>query len=675
MDLPSDFSQMLRCKAANSSSEARYSDKIYLPQSFLASLLELRSKPPETDANSIRGRAMATRHQQLYTASSDDGHSNDEHANNDRSYLPSPMIFRIVRRKTTLSENNQSTDRGIAFCGVREFSCEEGEVAITGWIMQNTGLMEGDSVSVEFVRPKKGTFAVLQAQDMAAQSVGDLRALLEAHMRARLTVLSLGQEFQVPVGGVDKPLVFSVAALEPMDVVDIVDTDLSVDIVHVDGDVISDRPKDDVEQQQHTDELMPGVTSDIKITKDRPCVFQLHIPADVENIEISVVCQPGSDASLCASRILRNPGILDNEWFDYSPPSQQTKTLHINSAQLPSGSNTIYVAVIGYTDTCIATIEARFDAPANHLQTNISESQTNDSLGIDERLCNNCGSSVPIARFEMHRAVCERHNVKCPSCSRIFKRGSTEHSQHWHCDICGEVGELGDLSKHMDFYHTPCTCTCDSSHNYPSLTALADHRRSHCETRLIECQYCHTIVAQGAVSTAAEATMLGQHAHEYECGSRSITCVKCKAYVRIRQVQVHMRVHEMKEAEVRANMVPCVNKECRRERANNPLGLCSICFGPFYSGQYDPGNQKLLKRLARNLHMQLTSGCGSTACRNIHCASGKANAIANTSPSPLSQTEAAAMLVPVLKAYAPLATATSGHSTIDYSGIDLHLCV
>ncbi|PIA16413.1 hypothetical protein COEREDRAFT_42902, partial [Coemansia reversa NRRL 1564] len=140
------------------------------------------------------------------------------------------MIFRIIRRKTTLSENNRSTDGGIAFCGVREFSCEEGEVAIPGWIMQNAGLMEGDSVSVEFVRPKKGTFAVLQAQDMAAQSVGDLRALLESHMRTRLTVLSLGQEFQVPVGGMDKPVVFSVSALEPMDAVDIVDTDLSVDI-------------------------------------------------------------------------------------------------------------------------------------------------------------------------------------------------------------------------------------------------------------------------------------------------------------------------------------------------------------------------------------------------------------------------------------------------------------
>ncbi|KAJ2797908.1 hypothetical protein H4R20_005015 [Coemansia guatemalensis] len=493
-------------------------------------------------------------------------------------------------------------------------------------------------------------------------------------MRARLTVLSLGQTFQVPVGGMDKPLAFSVAALEPMDAVDIVDTDLSVDIVHVDGDVISGRPKDDAEQQQ-IDELIPGVTRDITIAKDRPRVFQLHIPADVENAEISIVCQPGSDASLCASRILRNPGILDNEWFNCSPPSQQPKSLFIECAQFPSGSNTIYASVVGFTDTCTATIEARFDVPAKPEQTNLSASEAIDKVDADERLCSNCGSSVPIARFEMHRAVCERHNVKCPKCSRIFKRGSEELDQHWHCDICNEAGEISDCTKHMDFYHTPCKCSCDSSLNYPSLVALADHRRTDCENRLIECQYCHTIVAQGPVSSAAEAIMLGQRAHEFECGSRSITCVKCKTYVRIRQVQVHMRVHEMKEAEARANMVPCVNRECRRERGDNLLGLCSICFGPLYSGQYDPGNQKLLKRLARNLHMQLTSGCGSASCRNTHCASGRANAIADASAAPLSQTEAAAMLVPVLKAYAPLATATGGHSTVDYSGIDLHLCV
>ncbi|KAJ2083767.1 hypothetical protein H4R24_000538 [Coemansia sp. RSA 988] len=671
MELHSIFSQTLCCKAANASAEARYSDKIYLPQSFLASLLDLQSNPPRPGASGMRGRAMmASMRQNSYAASSDGIYDNDGHGNDDKRHLPSPMIFRIKRRKTALSDTNQNTDHGVAFCGVREFSCEEGEVAIPEWIMQNAGLIEGDSVSVEFVRPEKGTFAVLQAHDVETQSVGDLRALLESHMRTRLTVLSLGLTVEVPVGGMSKPLSFSVAALEPMDAVDIVDTDLSVDIVHVDGDVISDRPKDDAGQQQ-PDELIPDVMREVTITKDRPRVFQLHIPADADNAEILVVCQPGSDASLCASRIQRNPGILDNEWFDYSLPSQQSKTLHIKCAQLPSGSNTIYASVVGSTDTCIATIEARLDAPTKPEQTNVSVPETKDNLEIEERMCTNCGSSVPNARFEMHRAVCERHNVKCSSCSRIFKRGSAELDQHWHCDICNEAGEKSDSSKHMYFYHTPRACSCDPSQSYPSLIALADHRRTHCDNRLIDCQYCHIIVAQGPISSAAEAIMLGQRAHEYECGSRSITCVKCKTYVRIRQVQVHMRVHEMKDAEARANMVPCTNKECRRERGDNLLGLCSICFGPLYSGQYDPGNHKLLKRLARNLHMQLTNGCGSVSCHNMHCASGRANAISDANATPLSQTEAAAMLVPILKAYSPLATGT----TVDYSGIDLHLCV
>ncbi|KAJ2715117.1 hypothetical protein H4R19_001382 [Coemansia spiralis] len=636
MEPPAEFSRVLRCRPA---ADARYSDKILLPQSFLEALLDCR-----------RGSARAFGEPALAADSADQ--------------LPSPLIFRLAQRRA-------APPTAAVYCGVREFSCSEGEVTVPEWLMRCAGLQDGDSVAVEFVRIEKGTSAVLQAHDFAAQTVGDVRALLEAHMRTRLTALFVGETFHVPVGGMDRPLAFTVAALEPTAAVDVVDTDLSVDIIHAEPHTAA-VPADSGAHGGAIEELLPGVPCELSVAADRPRVFQLHIPAHVQTTDVVLSCRPGSDASLCASRLVRSVGVLDNTWFDYSPPSQQPKRLRIGRDQLPSGASTVYVSAVGFQSPCSATIEARFDAPpASGLGTLSAQDPITSEDG--ESVCANCGASVPAARLEMHRAVCERHNVKCPSCTRVFKRGSSDLERHWHCEHCGVAGDCDDCAKHNHFYHTPCACACNPEHSYASLADMAEHRRTRCPERLIECQYCHTIVAQGPVATAAEAILLGQHEHEWDCGGRSIQCAKCKTYVSIRKVQLHMRVHAMKEETARANRVPCANRECSRERSDNPLGLCAICFGPLYTGQYDPGHHKLLKRLARNLHTQMTVGCASPKCHNQHCATGRRKAPSGPDLPPLSQTEAAAKLVPLLRAYAPLATTGSG--SVDYAGIDLHLCL
>ncbi|KAJ2308189.1 hypothetical protein IWW54_004145, partial [Coemansia sp. RSA 2705] len=161
------------------------------------------------------------------------------HAFGSSEQLPSPLIFRLTRRVTaSLPRQSEQASSTAVYCGVREFSCDEDCVAIPEWLLQTAGLAVGEPVAVEFVRPEKGLFAQLQALDSAAASVGDLRAILEAHMRSNLTALSVGETFRVPVGGMDQPLSFSVVALEPLGAVDIVDTDLSVDILQADGVVV-----------------------------------------------------------------------------------------------------------------------------------------------------------------------------------------------------------------------------------------------------------------------------------------------------------------------------------------------------------------------------------------------------------------------------------------------------
>ncbi|KAJ2453300.1 hypothetical protein EV183_002357 [Coemansia sp. RSA 2336] len=666
MDLPTEFSRLLRCKLANTTPNTKHSDKIYLPASYLASLLDSRNRTMHQNSRQTQA-AVHRRWQQL----NQQDHTSDisDYIDGDSSQLPSPLIFRLVRKADMLSRHSSHPNKPVPiYCGVREFSCEEDHVALPEWLLSTAGLAVGDSVSVEFVRPEKGTFAQLQALEEAANNVGDLRALLESHMRTNLTALSIGETFKVPVGGIDYPLSFSVTALEPMDAVDIVDTDLSVDIVHTNSVVDSSRRTDG--SSSIPDELVPGSPQEVVVSAGQSRIFQLHIPAQIKSTDVFVSCQPGEDASICASRIIRNVNTLDNTWFDCSPPSQQPKQIHIDQPELPSGSNTIFVAIVGFTPICRANIKVQFDAQPTSKQPQLSNTAIAGEAA--EKTCENCGSNIPLARFTMHQAVCERHNIKCPHCARVFKRGSDEYKQHWHCEICNQAGEQSDQEKHMYFYHQPQTCSCNLACSYESRVELAAHRRTDCPERLIECRYCHIVVPQGPPAASLEAKLQSQHEHEWDCGNRSIPCAKCKAYVGIRQVQTHMKLHEMKEQIARANMVPCANRECTRERADNPLGLCGICFGPLYSGQYDPDNQKLLKRLARNLHVQLINGCGSKQCRNPHCASGRANSGNSTS---LSQTEAAAKLVPVLKAYAPLATATNGQPQIDYSSINLHLCV
>ncbi|KAJ1947221.1 hypothetical protein GGF37_000609 [Kickxella alabastrina] len=617
----SEFSRTLRCERATTTTTAtndnEYSDKVMLPASFLSALLGTLKLEQEG--------------------------------------LPSPLIFRL---RTQGRPQSDSLNGGAVYCGVREFSGSEGTVSVPGWLLEAAHAEEGDTLVVEYVRLEKGQFAQLRVSEN--NDYLDLRSVLEAHMRRRMTALFVGETIRVRVGGHPEPIVFSVLALEPADAVDAVDTDLSVDIVR-------DTAAGQLQQlgSQGIDELLPGVSRMISAKAGRgTSVVRLHVPAQAALLRVALECHEG-DASLCASRLVRSVGVLDNDWCDLSAPSQRRKQLLIEPGQVAANTD-IYVSVVAFTAECQATLTAEFCLSASDgaARSSSVDSLTDDSLQDGLAECSNCGARVPEPRLAMHRIVCERHNVKCNYCSRIFKRNSAELTDHWHCGLCEASGVLSDEPKHTAFFHTPAECTCGSAQE--SLAELAKHRRTNCAERLIECRYCHTHEPQGELSTAAQDRLEGLRTHEAYCGSRSIVCAQCKAYVAIRQVSVHMRLHEARERERRANMKPCTNKECTRERnPGNDLGLCAACFGPFYTGQYDPTREKLLRRLARSLHTQLTRGCGHESCRNPQCA---------TAAGALSQTTAAAKMVPVLKAYAALAS-PSVAGRIAYDSIDLHLCV
>lgn len=118
------------------------------------------------------------------------------------------------------------------------------------------------------------------------------------------------------------------------------------------------------------------------------------------------------------------------------------------------------------------------------------------------------------------------------------------------------------------------------------------------------------------ISLDARDRLLELHSHESYCGSRTITCQKCNKPIPIKDIQVHAKIHEVKRQQ--QTLPPtCNNRNCIRPRVNkNRLAFCQYCFGPFWITEDDPKNAKLIQRVARRIHAQLTVGCGNAWCRN-----------------------------------------------------------
>lgn len=567
---------------------------------------------------------------------------NDNEQITDKIYLPSSILNHL---EDTLADSSplifrMTHGQQSVCCGVREFSQSEGIAMVPRWMLEALEIEEGEEVSLEQVELPKGTFAQLHAEDSQhsmSSKVGDIRSLLESFMRSQLTALSVGQTIRVPaVSGV---LSFRVTELEPQEQVDIVDTDLSVDITYP-----TLESEENVTGISH---LQPNMPVKIDIGKRQKSVYQVQVPSGVERVGMELECRSGI-ANLFASSIDGQVDETNNDWHDYSPPSQTLKHLEI------SGSQSLYVAVVSTEAGCQGVLRVEFDRKVPSQE--ISEGDT--------KLCDNCGKMVPRQRFDIHQMRCERIIVKCPQCQQPFLQTSTEWTEHWHCPDCTMHGQATDKDHHQRYFHTPANCpSCNSE--FPSISSLAEHRRTDCPSKLIECRYCHNLVPQGDCTGDTHDLMEGLRSHESYCGNRTIECVKCKQNVRIRQVKLHMQMHGMQEQDRLNKMVRCTNRECSRERSgDNPLGLCGTCFGPLYTGLYDPDHQKLLKRLARCLHTQMTKGCGNSGCKNAGwCASARQQVWTGT--------EAAAMMVPVLKALAPI----SINRGVDFKRVGLHLCV
>ncbi|KAF2828535.1 ubiquitin fusion degradation protein-like protein [Ophiobolus disseminans] len=166
-----------------------------------------------------------------------------------------------------------------------------------------------------------------------------------------------------------------------------------------------------------------------------------------------------------------------------------------------------------------------------------------------------------------------------------------------------------------------------------------------CPGKLILCRFCHLQVPQEGDPTepaSAELLLSGLTPHELADGGRTTECHLCNKIVRFRDMETHLRHHDLERLS-RPTPRLCRNVNCGRTQdgANkmgdtragtrkgqgpgNEIGLCSVCYGPLYVSMHDPEGKALRRRIERRYLSQLLTGCGKAWCRNEYCRTGRKN--------------------------------------------------
>ncbi|KAJ0274633.1 hypothetical protein COL940_009223 [Colletotrichum noveboracense] len=207
-------------------------DKILLPQSALEQLLAASPRPPAPSNSSFTSydpfNPYARQHQAAYRDTS--------------QQLPNPLMFRLVNQK----------NGNVVYAGIREFSAEEGEIALGSYLMDALGILPSDfnsdgtgskpvdltvemdrdaqpHVTVHAKQLPKGTYVRLRPLE-AGYNPDDWKSLLERQLRESYTTLT--KDTILSVRGVKgEQFKFLVDKFLPDgDGICVVDTDLEVDI-------------------------------------------------------------------------------------------------------------------------------------------------------------------------------------------------------------------------------------------------------------------------------------------------------------------------------------------------------------------------------------------------------------------------------------------------------------
>lgn len=644
-------------------------DKIRLPQSALEDLLSESAKQ-----TSNLGSAYDPSNPYIRS-------SRPEYSDSLAGFvgqLPNPLMFRLV------NPNNGS----MVYAGIREFSAEPGEVALSQYLRAALDVQETETdleqnpmdlaeAQVSKPRPQirveakilpKGTYVRLRPLE-AGYNPDDWKALLERHMRGAFTTLTKNTVLSVR-GVKGETFEFLVDKFKPEgDGICVVDTDLQVDIEALNEEQARETVRQIMAKAQRAPGTVDGSSVGGPIDIWKPVQGQILQGEYVDyelaswdksrDLEIGLSgIQDGDEIDLFISPISARsrvpPRDSEHVFGDLSTPEQGSKEIILSArnAEL-DGADGLRISVHAYsaTDEVSTTTSPRHftlrakavldDGPAH-------DGENAKEPSADEEQCKNCLQWVPKRTMILHENFCLRNNIVCPQCKSVFQKRSLEWQNHWHCDFGDGHGSSAESkAKHDAIFHTPHPCpNCGPEQTFPSLPLLARHRTTVCPSKLILCQFCHLEVPQEGDPTdpasEAETAITGLTPHERVDGTRTTDCHLCGKIIRLRDMPAHIANHEL-DKKYREAPAICRDKLCGRtldgvgprgqvgagtkmgQGPGNDLGLCSICFSPLYASMHDPEGKALRRRIERRYLTQLMTGCGKKWCANEWCKTGRKN--------------------------------------------------
>jgi hypothetical protein len=700
-------------------------DKILLPQSALENLL---SASANAAAQSSRRDLPAY---DPYNSSTYSAYRQAESQYQDqRHQLPYPLTFRLVN-----PENAR-----VVHAGIREFSAEEDEAVLSPFLLEALGISSdekkngskveeaengstaGHKITIHVEELPKGTFVKLRPLE-PGYDPDDWKALLEQHLRQEYTTLTNGEVLVVPggrgVGGKKEEFRFLVDGFKPegTEGVCIVDTDLEVDIEALNEEQARETMKRIAEKiakapgsgegssaggeldlfNAREGQILPGDYIDYELTSwNKSLPLELELTGEDDEDEVDLIVNPVSSTQRA------RPRTEEHVFADFDGrPSKRTR-LEPTNVELEH-SESMYVTVHAYTSTTAQTNGnaagsgsgelRRFTLRARHVDHNEakldgSASTTEEPPNPEEVRCKNCGQWVPRRTLMLHENFCLRNNIMCrQGCGQVFKKGSPEFQSHWHCPHDSAYGNTTlAQEKHNHLYHPPSVlrCSeCSTAETFSTVPSLAHHRTSTCPSKLILCRFCHLIVPQEGDPDVpnGEALLSGMTPHELADGARTTECHMCNKIVRLRDMDTHLKSHELDRLD-RPTPHPCRNINCGRtmdtcakngdtragsrmgQGAGNDLGLCSVCYGPLYVSMHDPEGKAMRRRIERRYLQQLVTGCAKPWCRNEFCKIGRK---ARDLPSNITMKDGMPMVKPVLEALAKGDMTSPLHFCVDES--------
>lgn len=618
--------------------------------------------------------------------------------------LPHPLTFRLV---------NSGNGR-VVYAGIREFSAGEGDIVLSSFLREALGL-EGDSavpsrrgspdgdsdqlavngtpsakITVHAKQLPKGTFVKLRPLE-SGYNPEDWKALLEEHLRSNFTTLTHGEVLVVygARGSRGKPeeFRFLVDGFKPEgDGICVVDTDLEVDIEALNEEQARETLKKIMAKAHRAPgttegssiggkidifkgqdgQVMEGEYVDYELPSwDRSQGLEISLSGVDEDDEVDLFVSPYSP------RQRARPRDDEHVFADFASHYPKRIRLQPTNVELEEAES-VWISIHAHPSETPSDVAKKF-----HLRASIFDPKARSTPegevaetphNPEDVQCKNCHQWVPSSSLFLHENFCLRNNILCPQgCGQVFQKRSPAFQNHWHCPHDTFNGNTPlSHQKHDAIFHTPQTCpSCDLE--FPSIPTLSHHKTTTCPGKLILCRFCHLQVPQEGDPTQPlnpELLLSGLTPHELADGGRTTECHLCNKIVRFRDMDTHLRHHNLERLS-RPEPRPCRNLNCGRTQdgvnktgdtragtrkgqgPGNEVGLCSVCFGPLYVSLYDPEGKALRRRIERRYLSQLLTGCGKPWCKSDFCRTGRKNT--GQGDKPVSTKDAIPLVKPYLE--------------------------